>query len=244
MNDPKLNDKMWGAIRKCIQEPNALAEVEDALKAGANPTAERSAGSLILLVVHSLFFVTEFPPYAPLGFAVWNGLYDLASILIRYGVDLGDYDWLGRNAFHFIYREECSIQIVDLLLANGADVNITEVMDTKEKNGNRGTGSPLHRVCAASNPSAVDKAKLLISHSADVEASGYKGWRCLHHAAVQGNIQLVSLLLQHGAKTGSRTLSTGETPAQLALSQRSSKPDAQKKDIDKVVELLEKHEKG
>lgn len=75
-----------------------------------------------------------------------------------------------------------------------------------------------------------DVAKLLLAHSADVNAKGHRGWTPLYCAAVKGYKDLAELLLAGGAHINAKE-SDGWTPLDRAIANR-------RKD---VAELLRQH---
>jgi ankyrin repeat protein len=79
-------------------------------------------------------------------------------------------------------------RVVELLLAHGADV----VAVSKNANGN----TPLHAALAA-NQKLV--AGLLLGHGADVNAADAGGWRPLHLAAANSNLDAMKTLVAQGA---------------------------------------------
>lgn len=75
--------------------------------------------------------------------------------------------------------------IVELLLANKAEVNATD-----------GKGrTPLHW---AAHEGYKDVAQLLLANKADVDATGEDGWTPLHNASHKGHMEVADLLRQHG----------------------------------------------
>src|SRR5438045_2822304 len=81
-------------------------------------------------------------------------------------------------------------KIVELLLAHGADVT------ARSKNPNANT--PLHAALAANQKMA---AGLLIGHGADLDAADAGGWRPLHLAAANNNLDSMRTLIAQGAGT-------------------------------------------
>ena len=77
-------------------------------------------------------------------------------------------------------------ELVELLLAHGADVNAGEV----------GNWRPLHEV---SHTGHLPIAKLLYGAGADVNAVATGGWTCMHQASGNGHPQVVQFLLDNGA---------------------------------------------
>jgi len=84
-------------------------------------------------------------------------------------------------------------KVVDLLLANGADVN------ARAKTRFRNT--PLQTSLLASQEATV---RLLLEHGADPLVRQAHGFTPLHDAALSGRRDLVDLLLAHGAEINSR----------------------------------------
>lgn len=83
--------------------------------------------------------------------------------------------------------------LVELLLASGADPNVAS------RNAMRVT--PLHSGAAHEDPDvALRVCTLLLDGGADPDAVQAGGWRPLHQAASHGNLPLVRLLTQHGAR--------------------------------------------
>jgi ankyrin repeat protein len=109
---------------------------------------------------------------------------------------------------------------VELLLANGADVN-----------GEKGGDPPL---LGAAMDDHKDVAELLLAHKADVNARGDEGFTPLHIAAQWGHKDMVEWLLANGADVNT-TNSEGDTPLGWTL---KNGPEYQHPD---VVELLRQH---
>jgi ankyrin repeat protein len=98
--------------------------------------------------------------------------------------------------------------VVELLLSLGAPVN--------EVSRNPSALRPLHSAVAHRQPQiALEISRALIAAGADVNATYHSGWTALHAAAVHGNLPLVRLLLESGAKAGAKN-DAGQTPADLA----------------------------
>jgi ankyrin repeat protein len=110
-------------------------------------------------------------------------------------------------------------KIVELLLANGADV----AARSTNANGN----TPLHAALAA-NQKMI--AGLLIGAGADVDAPDAGGWRPLHLAAANNNLDSMRTLIAQGADISAAN-KDGLTP--LAL--------AEQKNHREVAALLKRH---
>lgn len=63
---------------------------------------------------------------------------------------------------------------------------------------------------------AFDEMAALIAGGANVNALGEDGFTALHWAARDGNLNLVKLLLEHGAKADIKDRLFGDTPIDLA----------------------------
>lgn len=145
--------------------------------------------------------------------ALYHGRRDLAELLLAHGrqadafeaAALGDADRLrvaldaepsastalsrdGWTALHlagFFGHGEA----VRLLLARGADPN------ARSTNPMRNT--PLHAGVAGPRP--LEMARLLVAAGADANAAQHGGYTALHSAAQHGSVELIDLLLDHGA---------------------------------------------
>jgi len=104
------------------------------------------------------------------------------------------------------------VPVVELLLAHRAPVN--------EVSQNASAMRPLHSAVACRQPHlALEIARKLIAAGADVNVTQHGGWTPLHAAAVHGNLPLVRLLLDSGAKAGAKN-DTGQTPSGLAKTKK------------------------
>ena len=110
-------------------------------------------------------------------------------------------------------------KIVELLLANGADV----IAHSRNPTGN----TPLH-AALASNHAFV--AGLLLGAGGDVNAPDAKGWRPLHIAAANNNLDAMASLVAQGADV---VASNGEGQTPLSL--------AQEKNYREAASLLRRH---
>jgi len=104
------------------------------------------------------------------------------------------------------------VKIVELLLAQGADVSARST----NSNGN----TPLH-ASLASNHKFV--AGLLIGHGADLNAADAGGWRPLHIAAANNNIETMKTLIAQGADVNAPN---GEGKTAISLAQEKNQREA------------------
>ena len=129
------------------------------------------------------------------------------------------------------YRE-----IVELLIAKGADVNA--------KGGVTKGTIPLHK--AASN-GHKEVAEVLIAKGADVNAKSENGRTSLHNAALSGHKEVVELLISKGADLNAMHV-TGGTPLDSAERAIIYLPEFYERSEDKIkaekketADLLRKH---
>ena len=95
-------------------------------------------------------------------------------------------------------------EIVELLIANGANINVRD---------NDGY-TPLYSAVSWGNKEVV---KLLIANGADVNGKIKDGWTPLHRAAYQGEKEAVKLLIANGADVNAKN-NNGSTPLYSAAS--------------------------
>ena len=113
---------------------------------------------------------------------------------------------------HLAARTENAADIIDLLVREGANVNIRDISDH----------SPLHIAAQSSPPrDLVDNANALIRNGANIELKDYQGETPLHEAARYGSVKVMSALIGAGANVNAiNNLGGGETPLQIALDTR------------------------
>ena len=117
------------------------------------------------------------------------------------GVDAQDYEL--STPLHLASSLGC-LKATQMLLEFGANVHIQ----------NNDGETPLHRSLkniGASPYCSLDITRSLLEHGADVDAHDYRHWTALHLASYSGNLNLVQLLLEHGANACVRN-DEGETP--------------------------------
>jgi uncharacterized protein len=148
-----------------------------------------------------------------LSLAARDGRKEFLELLLAHGaqvVPLGEY--YGYNTF--------ALDILRFLLEQGASPSL------KGENG----FPPLVYLCRADKGEQPEKIRLLLEHHAPVNGIGLKRRTALHYAAAAGFVQVMAILLEHGADYRLRD-QQGETP--LALARRYERTAA--------VNLLEDH---
>lgn len=130
----------------------------------------------------------------PLYGALEGGYKDIALLLIKKGANLNS-----SLRIAIVYGRA---DIVEFLIANGADVN------AKNNNGD----TALHY---AVGNSKLDIAKYLITHGADINVKDKGGYTPLHNAASEGKQEIARILIANGANVNAKS-NTGYTPLHLA----------------------------
>ncbi|MEP7287595.1 MAG: ankyrin repeat domain-containing protein [Chloroflexota bacterium] len=100
------------------------------------------------------------------------------------------------------------LEVVELLLAQGAEVNIASHNDQHVM--------PLHSATASQQ---LDIAKTLLAHGAEVNAKQAGDFTPLHAAAQNGQLAMIELLLAHGAEINAKA-ADGKTAMTFALEAR------------------------
>jgi ankyrin repeat protein len=180
--------------------------------------------------------------YVPLlSFAVVGGNLEMIEFLLKQGAVFGPYsiqllslaakdgrkDILEFLVSHhaqvpptgYYFFNTYSLEILRYLLDHGASVN------QKHENG----FSLLIYLCRGDKGEHPEKIELLLEYHAAVNEVGPKGRTALHYAAAAGYLEVITLLLYHGADVMIKD-DQGETPLQLA----------RRKNKFAAVELLEK----
>ncbi|KAH8025748.1 hypothetical protein HPB51_011079 [Rhipicephalus microplus] len=124
----------------------------------------------------------------PLRLAVKNGHYDCADMLLRHGAN--------PNARYFLGAEinlvgPLNVSFLELLLRYGAEPDARD----------RGGLTPLMK--AARHPHGLEAVQLLLKYGANANAMAperHDRRTVLHYAVLSGNLSIVRLLLDNGAK--------------------------------------------
>ncbi len=150
----------------------------------------------------------------------------MVRLLVAHGANVSTKDEEGITPLHCAaYKGQKDV--VELLIAAGADVNARTVPDPARDDDmweNLDIGyrlrcgvTPLHEAVVSGEPSVVE---LLIAHGAEVNTADQSGGTPLHYAALRGP-NVVELLVAHGAEVNAVTAS-GHTPLHYAA--RGAKP--------------------
>jgi ankyrin repeat protein len=111
-----------------------------------------------------------------------------------------------------------NLEAIKVLVAAGADPNIPTAKGTTPLILASGAGTDVQRARSIEERSmAVETAKYLVEHGADVNAVGQFGWTALHAASYQGITDLIEYLVSKGAKLETKD-ELGQTPLSISLS--------------------------
>ncbi|KAJ5090296.1 hypothetical protein N7532_008980 [Penicillium argentinense] len=132
----------------------------------------------------------------------------VVKLLLEKGVDLEATSSTGHTALFSVFDVEssCSESILDLLLAKGANVAVSEPSRHL---------TPLHFAAQDGNERAV---RSLLANGADVMDRDYLGHTALHIAAESGNEAVVRMLLEKGADVSAVAVEEDDTPRNFAKS--------------------------
>jgi ankyrin repeat protein len=151
---------------------------------------------------------TDVPPSAaPLYFAAWRGFHGLVKrLLIKHPEQVHHLGGEYGTPLHASVSGG-NIEIAQLLVACGADVNSLSALNL----------TPLH---IASQMGHLNVVKWLLNHGVDMNAQdGMRGLTPLHFSASCGHIDVCRVLLEHGAVVNAQG-NTGSTPILEACKSR------------------------
>lgn len=149
-------------------------------------------------------------PIKPLIFAVYDGNFDMAKLLVENGADVNaSMDMI--TALHIASALQTSVakDIINFLLENGADIDAA---------GPKGE-TPLMSAAASGQ---FNTAQLLIEKGANVHAVSSEGETPLMSAVIGGNINVVKLLVEKGADI---YISKDNGDTAISLAAKTQKPD-------------------
>jgi ankyrin repeat protein len=111
-----------------------------------------------------------------------------------------------------------NFDVIKALVEAGADPLIATERGTTPLMMAAGAGTDVQRERAPEERAvAIETAKFLVEHGADVNAAGQYGWTALHAATYQGMNDLIEYLVSKGAKIDQKD-EFGQTPLSISLS--------------------------
>ena len=118
----------------------------------------------------------------------------------------------------FLAAEVNNLDVIKTLVAAGADPLIPSDRGTTPLMMASGAGTDVQREREPEErATAVETAKFLVEHGADVNAVGQYGWTALHAAAYQGLNDVIEYLVKKGAKIDQKD-EFGQTALSISLS--------------------------
>ena len=118
----------------------------------------------------------------------------------------------------FLAAEVNNLDVIKTLVAAGADPLIASDRGTTPLMMASGAGTDVQREREPEErATAVETAKFLVEHGADVNAAGQYGWTALHAAAYQGLNDVIEYLVSKGAKIDQKD-EFGQTALSISLS--------------------------
>lgn len=168
-------------------------KMEQLLQSGIDiNTQHLQTGTTVLMIASSYYY--------------YDGI---VEFLIKNGADVNLKDKEGKSAL--LWAANNSLPNAKILVASGADVN--EAADDGM--------TPFLQASfgVSSGKVPIEMCELLRENGANINASLTKksvvGWTALHYAVINGDIELVSYLIQHGANVN-KASADGLTPLYLA----------------------------
>lgn len=139
---------------------------------------------------------------SPLLLAIGNGHTESVEFLLKAGANPNATSFGSGPALHIAIQNNAELDIVRLLLAHGADANLSDAFGK----------TPLLYALEDTNAQLTE---LLLAAGASVHSKDNEGYTPLHHAAVYADKACVELLLAAGAEVNA-TDNNGTTPLHQA----------------------------
>jgi ankyrin repeat protein len=118
----------------------------------------------------------------------------------------------------FLAAEVNNLDVIKTLVEAGADPLLATEKGSTPLMMASGAGTDVQRERAPEEvATAVETAKFLVEHGADVNAAGQYGWTALHAASYQGLKDVIKYLVENGAKIDQKD-SFGQTPLSISMS--------------------------
>jgi ankyrin repeat protein len=172
-------------------------------------------------------------PYAEAFFfdSVHKGDAPAVRLFLQAGMSANVRDSEGRSALHFA-AEDGSVEIAEILLDNGGDVNaanrnggtplmwarsarVASLLLDRGADARAKTSNGTTALMMAAQEGKADVARVLSERGADVNAKTANGSTALMVAAGKGNVEIVKVLLEAGADVNARA-DSGNTALMIA----------------------------
>ena len=147
--------------------------------------------------------------------AAWDGDIKAVKQHLAAGVDVDEMDLYGETSLHYA-ADKGHKEIVELLIANGADVNVklksgSMIKDNKPYRA-KSEETTLHEVARSySEKHASEVCELLIANGAKVNELNDKGQTPIDEALANGRKKTAEFLRKHGGKTGEELKAEGKS---------------------------------
>jgi cytohesin len=175
--DINARDRSWLTLLSCAILGQHTAEVEFLISKGADINLEHIDGG------SALFWAVVRRP-------------EITKMLLDKGADVTIRSGNGRTALFWAACRD-NKDIVETMLAKGADVNAKGHFRFPTGDGYDEGLIPLHAACGNGHKAVVE---VLIAHGADVNAKTKNGQTPMSRAKKGSHEQIVELLRKHGAK--------------------------------------------
>ena len=162
-----------------------------------------------------------------LSFAVVGGSIEMLGFLLDRGAVIGPYSaqLLGlaakdkrKDILEFLVNHNAQVPATGYYFFNTYDLDILRYLldhGASAKQAGENGFTPLIYHCRGDKGEHPEKIRLLLEYQAPVNDIGPKGRTALHYAAAAGFLEVMTVLLDHGADFTIRD-DAGETPLQLA----------------------------
>jgi len=222
--DPNLKIPDWGGTALSIAATMGQAQIVEALLNKGADINYRDTNSFTAL--HSAMRDSEYGEDQ----AQRTRAVETAKVLLAHGADvnarlhqekptvraLNELQFEGATPL-LLAAEVNNLEAIKVLVAAGADPNIPTAYGTTALMLAAGAGTDVQRARSIEERGmAVETARYLLDHGADVNAVGEFGWTPLHNAAYQGLTDVIELLVDRGAKTETKD-KLGQTPLSISL---------------------------
>ncbi|XP_016981065.1 NF-kappa-B inhibitor cactus [Drosophila rhopaloa] len=219
-----------------VQSSTATANTKNPNPTGSGATSSAPLSSISIINAWEQFFQQNDDGDTPLHLACISGSVDVVTALIRMAPHpclLNIQNDVAQTPLH-LAALTTQPNIMRMLLLAGAEPTV------RDRHGN----TALHLSCIAGEKQCVraltekfgateiheahrqyghrsnDKAVSSLSYArlpADLEIRNYDGERCVHLTAEAGNIDILRILVSHGADINAREGKSGRTPLHIAI---------------------------